>query len=250
MKKLLIRADDLGYTKGINSGIAKAANDGLVRNIGIMINMPYVSHGLSLLQKKEELNLGLHVNLSNGYPISNVARIPSLVDGKKFKSSSVYRQKDHDFVIVDEAMTEVEKQVERFIDIVGRQPDYIDFHAVSSEHANRAIKIVSEILNLKFSEVSFDPKHAILVGKTLTYIVLDCNNLDYDPFKTIEKTVATLPEDKVAILPFHPGYIDSELLSVSSLTTAREKDLSMLCGKKVKQWLDKNDVTLLNYRDL
>ena len=42
MKRLLIRADDLGYSEGINCGIAAAVAAGLVRSVGVMTNMPAV----------------------------------------------------------------------------------------------------------------------------------------------------------------------------------------------------------------
>ena len=40
MKQLLIRADDLGYSDGVNYGIAKAVNKGVVKSVGVMTNMP------------------------------------------------------------------------------------------------------------------------------------------------------------------------------------------------------------------
>ena len=36
MKQLLIRADDLGYSDGVNYGIAKAVNKGIVKSVGVM----------------------------------------------------------------------------------------------------------------------------------------------------------------------------------------------------------------------
>ena len=49
MKYLLIRADDLGYSEGVNYGIAATVAAGLVRSVGVMTNMPAAVHGLGLL---------------------------------------------------------------------------------------------------------------------------------------------------------------------------------------------------------
>ena len=49
MKRLLIRADDLGYSQGVNCGIAATVAAGLVRSVGVMTNMPDAVHGLGLL---------------------------------------------------------------------------------------------------------------------------------------------------------------------------------------------------------
>ena len=42
MKKILIRADDLGYSEGVNYGIAKSVKDGIIGSVGVMTNMPSV----------------------------------------------------------------------------------------------------------------------------------------------------------------------------------------------------------------
>ena len=77
MKQLLIRADDLGYSDGVNYGIAKAVNKGVVKSVGVMTNMPTAMDGLKLL-KKENVCLGQHTNICVGKPITNPALIPTL----------------------------------------------------------------------------------------------------------------------------------------------------------------------------
>lgn len=34
--RLLIRADDLGYSEGVNCGIAKSVRDGIIRTVGVI----------------------------------------------------------------------------------------------------------------------------------------------------------------------------------------------------------------------
>ena len=77
MKQLLIRADDLGYSDGVNYGIAKAVNKGVVKSVGVMTNMPTAMDGLKLL-KKENVCLGQHTNICVGKPITDPALIPTL----------------------------------------------------------------------------------------------------------------------------------------------------------------------------
>ena len=50
MKKLLIRADDLGWTEAINYGIEKTVRHGIIRSVGVMPNMKAAEHGLNLLK--------------------------------------------------------------------------------------------------------------------------------------------------------------------------------------------------------
>ena len=73
MKYLLIRADDLGYSEGVNYGIAAAVAAGLVRSVGVMTNMPAAVHGLGLLHG-HSLCLGQHTNILSLIHISEPTR--------------------------------------------------------------------------------------------------------------------------------------------------------------------------------
>ena len=76
MKKLLIRADDLGFSEGINYGIAKTVSDGIIRSVGLMTNMPAAEHGYDLI-KNHNVCIGQHTNICVGRPLSNPKDIPS-----------------------------------------------------------------------------------------------------------------------------------------------------------------------------
>jgi len=39
MKNIIIRADDLGYSKGVNYGTYESVKNGLINNVGVMVNM-------------------------------------------------------------------------------------------------------------------------------------------------------------------------------------------------------------------
>jgi predicted glycoside hydrolase/deacetylase ChbG (UPF0249 family) len=92
MVKLIIRADDIGYSEAVNYGIYKSVKDGLVASAGLMPNMPYAKHGLDLLEGFD-VSIGQHTNMCLGKPCADPALIPSLVDEKgELKSSRTYRE--------------------------------------------------------------------------------------------------------------------------------------------------------------
>ena len=76
MKRLLLRADDLGYSEAVNCGIAKTVRDGLIRSVGLMPSMPAARHGLQLLAGLD-VCLGQHTDICVGPPVSDPAAIPS-----------------------------------------------------------------------------------------------------------------------------------------------------------------------------
>ena len=92
MKKLLLRADDLGFSQAVNYGIVKTIRDGLIRNCGVMVNMEATEHAVRLLEGLD-CCLGLHCNVSVGRPVLSPEELPSLVNEKGFfHSSREYRQ--------------------------------------------------------------------------------------------------------------------------------------------------------------
>ena len=49
MKRILIRADDLGFSRGINLGIADTVKAGLIRSVGVMANMEEAASGVEMI---------------------------------------------------------------------------------------------------------------------------------------------------------------------------------------------------------
>ena len=92
MKRLILRADDLGYCQAVNYAIERTVKEGIIGSVGLMPNMPDAAHGLKLLEGTG-VALGVHTNLCLGRPCADPARIPSLLDAEgNLKSSRVYRE--------------------------------------------------------------------------------------------------------------------------------------------------------------
>ncbi len=90
MLKKIINADDFGISPGVNTAIAEAYKDGILNSTSIMINLKYVNHALHLAQSMPNLNIGLHINLTNETPLSPAEELPLLVnENGKFKNGFV-----------------------------------------------------------------------------------------------------------------------------------------------------------------
>ena len=218
MRQILIRADDLGFSEGVNYGIAKAMIDGVIQSVGLMSNMPAAEHGVQQL-KGYDFCLGQHTNICAGTPLTDPERIPSLVDKTgRFKSSKVYRSAEKDFVVLEEAILEVEAQYQRFVELTGQQPQHFGSHAVKSDNFFRAIEIVAERHGLPHlgSALAGGP---ILFRHTKLYPVLDSMKPDYDPFESLKAAAMhDYGKDGCGMFICHPGYLDEEILQNSSLT--------------------------------
>ncbi|MBR3266332.1 MAG: ChbG/HpnK family deacetylase [Erysipelotrichaceae bacterium] len=250
MKKILIRADDLGYSEGVNYGILKSVKDGLVRSIGVMPNMDATDHGVELL-KGYDVCFGQHTNFCVGKPLSDPARIPSLVDENGFlKSSKTYRSAKEDFVVFEEAVIEIEAQHRRFVELFGFEPGYFEGHAVASENFFKALEFVADKYGLKYSGLSFGEK-AMRVGNSDVYMHMGSMDPEYEPNAYLQNMVLNdMHEGCVDVLVCHPGYLDAYIMNNSSLLKPRAMEVEMLCRAESRKLLEDNSIIQVSYKDL
>ncbi|WP_322154157.1 ChbG/HpnK family deacetylase [Paratractidigestivibacter sp.] len=254
MKQLLIRADDIGYSYAVDLGIARAVHDGLVRSVGVMPNMPETARGVSWIADAD-IAIGQHTNVCLGRPCADPARIPSLLgaDGC-FHSSREFREHfkaGEELVDYDEACIEIRAQHDRFVEIVGREPDYFEAHAVLSKNLNQAIHDVAADLGLREQVASFDPMAVVTCANTPVRMVMGSMAPDYDPAAFIRSTVEAMTDGETVVVVCHPGYLDNFILQNSSLTTPRVQEVDALIDPELRAWLEAQPgLRPIDYRDL
>ena len=250
MKKLLIRADDLGFSEAVNYGIEKTVKKGLVKSVGIMTNMPAAKHGVDLL-KGTDVCYGQHTNICAGFPLCDPKLIPSLVkENGEFKSSSQYRQsfkEGIDFVNLDEVVLEIEAQYEEFKRLTDEEPKYFEGHAVASNNFFKGLQIVAQRHGLDYLPFAMKP---VCFRNSMVRIQMKSMDPDYDPKEFLKEVVDGLSEEYVDVFVAHPGYLDDYILSHSSLTLPRTKEVEALCDKEMIAYLANKDIALVTYAQL
>ena len=249
MKKLMIRADDLGYCEAVNYGINRAVRDGIVRCVGVMPNMEWAEHGVRLLDGTDVI-FTVHANICQGKPITDPKLIPSLVDENGFfKDKSLYREAKEDFVVLDEVILEVEAQYLRLAELTGKKPFMVEAHAVPSNNFNKALAIVGKKYGVEC--LSFVPGRGPKVGKYIFKFSMDSGNADYVPFESLKKAMdQEFAEDEAMLMVLHPGYVDEYVMNTSYITTQRAKEVAMAINPEVPKWCAENGVQLITYADL
>ncbi|MCH3962266.1 MAG: ChbG/HpnK family deacetylase [Solobacterium sp.] len=254
MIELILRADDIGYSEAINYGIAKTVKDGLIGSAGLMCNMPYAAQGVELLNGTD-VCLGQHTNVCLGTPCADPSLIPSLVqaDGQ-FKSSRRYREaykQGMDLIKVDEAVIEVEAQYIRFKALTGKKPEYFEAHAIASENLQKALRIVANRYDLPLNDMNPMVENGLFKGHPIHALPMQSMEEKYDPLTCLKNGILNhVRTDMPNVFVCHPGWLDQYLLNHSSLTINRTKEVDMLCSTETKQWLEKNNVRLIKYRDI
>jgi predicted glycoside hydrolase/deacetylase ChbG (UPF0249 family) len=80
MKRLIINADDFGFTKGINAGIVRAHRTGIVTSTTLMANGEAFEEAIDLAQANPSLGVGCHLSIVGGDPVAPKSQIKSLLE--------------------------------------------------------------------------------------------------------------------------------------------------------------------------
>lgn len=248
MNKMLVRADDLGYSEAFNYGLARAVKSGFLRCVGVMPNMEWAEHGVRLLDGTDVI-FTVHANICQGKPITDPKLVPSLVDENGFfKDKSLYREAKEDFVVLEEVLMEVEAQFLRLQALTGKTPFMVEAHAVPSANFNKAIAMVAAKYGVE--AMKYGPKGP-MIGKYSFKFSMDSGNADYNPFESFKKAASQeMAEDEACLMVLHPGFVDEYVLTTSYITTARALEVAFCINPEVPKWCEENNVQLLTYADL
>jgi len=77
--RLIINADDFGWSRSITDGIAQSHENGIVTSTSLLANQSASDYAISLLPRLPRLGVGVHFNLCSGAPVLPADRVPSLV---------------------------------------------------------------------------------------------------------------------------------------------------------------------------
>ena len=203
-KFLIVNADDFGYSHNINKGIIEAYEKGIVTSTSVMVNAIAANEAKDLT-RYPDLSVGLHFELSE---VANVK-------------------------------AELEKQIEKFVAIVGKMPDHLDTH--KRHTTDKGIKEVLE---------EYARSHNIPVrnfnAKYIGSFGINSNNTSVAQLKQSIDEVA----DEYNELMTHAGYSDEYLREHSSYNDSREQELVSICDPSVKQHLATQNIGLINWRQI
>lgn len=222
MKFLIVNADDFGYSRGINRGIVEAHERGVVTSTGLMVNVPASEEAAHLAAAIPDLSVGLHVNFTN--------EAQRLVE---FDDPRVCR-------------TELWRQLDRFVELVGRMPSHLDSH----QHVHRDGRRLPH-----FRELAEEHALPLRDSPPITYKGGFYAQWEYGVSDASKVTLEALAKilrhevrDGVTELGCHPGYYDSAAKLVYHRD--RELELGTLCDPRLRELLEEQRIRLISYHQL
>ena len=155
----------------------------------------------------------------------------------------------------EEVTREIRAQYNRFVELTGKQPGYLHGHSISYETYNEAIEELSRETGIPYSVKFLMEKKATFAGMHMTTA---SKNKSFDPFEQLNKdTKADVLRDKdlilnseLSLILCHPGYMDADLINMTTLSIERIKDHAMMVDPEIKKMIEENGIELITYRDL
>jgi predicted glycoside hydrolase/deacetylase ChbG (UPF0249 family) len=264
---LVVTADDLGLTRGVTKGILEAHRIGVVRSTSLLLTFPASEEGASLGQAERDLEVGVHLDLVGGWPISDPASIPTLCDGEgRFYPLPGFAQRLFTRRIrASEVATELRAQVER-----ARRWGVPALAWDSHRHVHlmppvaRVVSALAKELGARWVRRGRAPRAAgMLLGKSaaihaatlvseLAYRRTPGNSWFIDLTSSRPRLDATAVALLAAYpglgeLAAHPGYPDGDLSREDALVETRRDDLELLIDPLLREALG-NDVVVWRVR--
>jgi len=260
-KRLVVNADDFGFTHDVNAGIVRAHREGILTATTLMAHGDAFDDAVKLARENPALDIGCHLTLVGAprYP-KTVARL--------IEALALKRIRPHE---------EFSGQIQKILD-AGLAPTHLDTH----KHTHLlppvldAMARLSEELGIPWVRRPFDlPLHASSaawkarlanrafgLGRRRFERVLNAHGCRYtDHFAGFQvtghfdsaelaKLIRQLPDGTTEFM-CHPGIYGEELRAAPTrLKESRERELEALMSADVRRAMRESQIILSNYRDL
>lgn len=249
-RRLVINADDFGFTRDVNEGILDAHRNGILTATTLMANGPAFDDAVGLARDNPSLDVGCHLVLVGGLSVLPPYRpLPSTI-------SSVLRAVVLRRIRLCEEMA---AQV-RKIRAAGIEPTHLDTH----KHVHvlppvlEALARISEEFRIPWVRRPL-PAPFLTNGSQRLLRRYGCRTTDHFTgfrltgrldTRRLAGLIRSLPEGTTELM-CHPGRCGHELRAAATrLKESRETERSALIAPEAREALEQSGVRLANFRDL
>jgi hopanoid biosynthesis associated protein HpnK len=127
---LIVTADDFGLAPEVNAAVETAHSNGILTAASLMIGAPAAADAVDRARRMRSLRVGLHIVLTDGYPVSPPSRLPDLVDRSGRLRGDMARSSLRIFLdptVRRQVADEIAAQFEAFV-ATGLRLDHVDCH--------------------------------------------------------------------------------------------------------------------------
>jgi len=233
MIKVIINADDFGFSKSVNEGIMYAFDKGLISTTTMMMNQPFTGEACELWKANPQIAVGLHINLVRDKPVLN-KQVSSIVDANgDFYNRKLICNEEVSFEYSD-VYDEIEAQL--LILMQHGEVDHMDAHCYSSLNSviRKAMHDVARRYNLP---VRIDNNAKPETGILTTQKVLKDFYGENAKAETIKNFIENYRHLESLEIMCHVGFIDEDTRARTSYLT-REEEIRELEKLKNEEFYD------------
>ncbi|OQA56782.1 MAG: hypothetical protein BWY42_00813 [Candidatus Omnitrophica bacterium ADurb.Bin277] len=250
-KLLIINADDCNLTPKVTEAIVSAHESGIVTSTTFLINLPMAANVVRELLGARKLGLGLHLNITLGEPVAPKSLVKNLLqkDGRFRKQADYLERK---FPSVSEILEEFRAQLQKFIRTFKRLPTHVDVHHHMHDYLPflEALYEVTKKYSLpvRWTRLLSEPeiRDRFRSVRTTDHFYGNLDPRTYWTEEVLRHLLFTLPEGTSEVM-CHPGWVDDELCSISSLTLPREKEYRLFGSKDLKRYIATLGIKLADF---
>jgi chitin disaccharide deacetylase len=286
LRRLIVNADDFGFTSGVNRAIVEAYTHGVVTSSTLMANGAAFAEASRLTKDLPKLSVGCHVVLIDGEPVLDSEKISSLTasnrfrDGLKSFAARALAGRIDANQITEEATAQIRK-----IRAAGISVSHVDTHKhthlfpqilrpllrAARECGVRAIRnpfgprfplkssqlLARPNLWTRYAEVSILRRFAGKFREAVDHegFVTPDGTLGIEVTGTLDETLfhaiaESIPQGTWEFV-CHPGYNDADLQAANTrLRESRETELRVLTLPAAREVLSRKGIELISYGDL
>ncbi|WEK13099.1 MAG: ChbG/HpnK family deacetylase [Candidatus Microbacterium phytovorans] len=263
MSALIVQADDIAITHGTTLGILDAISSGIVRATGMFTNCPDAEFAAARLRDLPGVDVGIDLNFVTGSPVLPPREVPGLVtDGGRFRSSGeiradypatggdmVYTRFETDPFDAEQTMAEAHAQIQRFIELMGRAPDYVHHHSLVSPVSDEVLRQAAAEIGAPFVDDLYRTGGLPLLPNDWYAKPFPLEDqVRADAVGAIERLLPEILAHEVSLLIVHPGYVDAEILELSSYSIIRARDLELVTSPVARRLLEDAGVEVTSFR--
>jgi hopanoid biosynthesis associated protein HpnK len=267
LRRLVVNADDLGLTIGVNDGIFDAHEQGILTSASLFANAPATADAVRRARSHPALGVGVHLTLIDGDPVLPPGRVPTLVE-----DDERFRRTWKPFIVaclsgrvsLADVERELTAQIERVL-AAGVKPTHLDAHKhvhayppVFAVVAKLAVRFGISVVRVPYERAwqplvhndagrrSIVRRQALLNAAMWPWAWRNWRTAAALGLQTpqfigrihtgvIDAPVihALLPTIRAGVteLMVHPGYVDAALARMTTrLRESRQQELSVLCS--------------------
>ncbi len=251
--KLIVNADDFGYTESVSAGILRGHHDGIVTATTFMTNAPHTDGAAKLARATPSLDVGVHLVVSFGRPLAEIARVRSLIDahGSFFRPKELMSRD----IVREEALFEYRAQYRKARELLGRDPTHLDTHHWVHDHPALEWAIGELALETgAAARIHSDEQRERLRARGVRTPDHFTREFQYEGKVGVEQLMDLLERlakrDDVTELMCHPGETDRAMAKKSGYARERPTELATLTDPRVRAAVKDLGITLATFADV